>query len=40
VRRFSVFLENDKTDLRQVFLGFRTKHLFNTTCIESTAPGL
>jgi len=31
---FSVFLENDKTDLRQFFSGFRRKHLFITTCIE------
>jgi len=28
-----VFLENDKTDLREIFLGFR-KHLFIATCIE------
>jgi len=34
VRRFCVFPENNKTDLRQNFSGFRTKHLFITTCIE------
>jgi len=26
---FCIFLENDKTDLRQIFLGLRRKHLFN-----------
>jgi len=30
----NVFLENDKTDLRQFFSGFRRKYLFITTCIE------
>jgi len=29
-----VFLENDKTDLRQFFSGFSRKHLLITTCIE------
>jgi len=30
-----VFLENDETDLRQIFFsGFRRKHLFITPCIE------
>jgi len=29
-----VFLENNKTDLHQIFLGSRRKHLFITTCIE------
>jgi len=28
-----VFLENDKTDLRQIFPGFKRKHLFITTYI-------
>jgi len=36
-----VFLENDKTDLREFFSGFRRTHLFITTCIEKhcTRPG-
>jgi len=29
-----VFLENDKTDLRQIFSGFKRKHFFITTCIK------
>jgi len=28
------FLETDKTDLRQFFLGFWKKHLFITICFE------
>jgi len=41
VHFFCVFLENDKTDLRQIFFsGFRRKHLFITIYIESTATGL
>jgi len=31
---FCVFLKNDKTDVRPIFLVFRRKHLFITTCIE------
>jgi len=40
--RFCVFLENDKTDLRQNFLsGFKKKHLLITTRIEKHyTPGL
>jgi len=36
-----VFLENDKTDLRQIFLGFR-KHFFQglRAALKSTWPGL
>jgi len=34
--RFCVFLENDKTDLRQFFFSeFRRKHLFITIYIEN-----
>jgi len=39
---FSVFLENDKTDLHQILfqgLGENTNFLIST-CIENTAPGL
>jgi len=36
---FCVFLENDKTDLRQFFLEFRRKHLFISTCIEKNCTG-
>jgi len=28
------FLENGTADLCQIFLGFKRKHLFITTCIE------
>jgi len=35
---FYVFLQNDSTNMRQIFLGFR-KHLFITTCCEYRCTG-
>jgi len=34
---FFFFFENDKTDLRQIFLGFRRKDLLITTCMVALA---
>jgi len=40
VKRFLLFLVNDKTDLPQNFFsGFRRKHLFIITCIEKHCTG-
>jgi len=36
---FYVFLENDSTNLRQCFSGFKRKHLFITTCCEKHCTG-
>jgi len=36
---FCVFLENDKTDLRQFFLRFKRKHLFIAAYIEKHCTG-
>jgi len=37
---FCVFFENDKTDVRQIFSGFRIKHFLLQPALKSTAPGL
>jgi len=34
VRRFCFFLETTRQSATNFFTGFRTKHLFITTCIE------